>query len=159
VITLVLACSDGWTTGAALAPSLARVDRDGDGAVTGDEYDAVRYAGPPFPQADLDGNGRLDLPELEALLRGQDALTFDAGRQRRALTPADPAAMPGAMSAESRALWELLGVLAAEVPEPPTPAEILAASATGRLDSPESVAMLDRLRAGWAARGMAFPEL
>ena len=159
MIVALMACAEGWTTSGALSPSLARIDRDGDGAVTADEYDAVRYAGPPFPQADRDGNQRLDLAELEVLLREQNALTFDAGRQRAAIAPADPASMPGAMSAESRELWELLSVLAAEVTEPPTAEEILAASATGRVDSPECLALLARLRAGWAAKGLVFPEL
>lgn len=41
----------------------------------------------------------------------------------------------------------------------PTDAAVAAAVATGKLDSPESKAVLDKLEAGYAAHNMPFPEL
>lgn len=41
----------------------------------------------------------------------------------------------------------------------PSDADVAAAVATGKLDSPESRAVLEKLEAGYAAHNMPFPEL
>ncbi len=81
VLLLILACGRGadagpWTEARAVAPAVAHLDVDGSGAVDAQEYARVAFPGPAFAAADLDGDGALALDEVEALVDGQDPLTF-----------------------------------------------------------------------------------
>lgn len=72
MIFLLLACAAHWTEENALAPTLAHLDRDGDGRVEVAEYEAVALRGTPFAEADADGDGALSVSELAALAAGED---------------------------------------------------------------------------------------
>ena len=65
-----------WTRDAAIAPALARVDRDHDGRLSQAEYDKVAWRGPAFATADADHDGALGLAEVDALMTSQDPVTF-----------------------------------------------------------------------------------
>lgn len=64
----LLACGTRWTEGDAVAPTLARLDADKNGTVTGAEYDAVLFRGAPFGEVDRDKNGALSADELLAIV-------------------------------------------------------------------------------------------
>lgn len=94
VLLLLLACATPrWTEEGALAPHRATLDRDGDGRVTADEYDRVRWQGPPFSSADADGDGDLSTAELLTLFRAQSATRFDGA-------PPEEDARPGTTAGE-----------------------------------------------------------
>ena len=82
---------------AALAPTLAHLDRNADGKVDAAEYNAVLWKGPGFEEADGDGNGVLGLEELCALFLEQDPSTFDPAMEE-AVQGAPPVA-PGSLAA------------------------------------------------------------
>lgn len=83
----------------AVRPTLARLDRDGDGRVGASEYEAVAFSGPAFAEADGDGDGALEAEELGALLVGQDPLRFFPELAR---TQPDPKKAKGRPGAEGR---------------------------------------------------------
>lgn len=73
----LLACvTSEWTREAALAPALARLDHDRDGRVTQAEYEPASFTGPTFAKLDANGNGAMDLAELDAMLLAADPGTF-----------------------------------------------------------------------------------
>jgi hypothetical protein len=75
---LLLACRPAaWSESSALLPHLARLDRDGDGRVTADDYAATRWKGPTFDAVDRDADGVLSVAELGALLRTTSPTAFD----------------------------------------------------------------------------------
>jgi hypothetical protein len=105
VIALLLACATApegpWTTERALAPHLARLDADGDGAVRAAEWQRVDDAGLSFEQADVDGDGALAGEELRALLTGLDPVKWyedygGAGPDANSTEPRNPKRGPNA---------------------------------------------------------------
>lgn len=62
-------------------PLFGRMDPDGDGRVSADEYEAIGMPEHPFEILDLDGDGGLDPGELEVFLvyTRADALTCPQG--------------------------------------------------------------------------------
>ena len=151
----------GWTEAAAIAPTLARLDRDGDGRVRAPEVDATAYAGGDLARMDTDGNARLSADELLAWMAQADPLTFDQEPGRPPIPPAE--AVPLAATRRVALLEELLMFLAAEVraaaPEAPvpTPYHIQQAAQHGDLTHPEVQAVLQTLAAGYAQAGRSFP--
>ena len=94
LLIVLLACSTPrWTEEGALAPHRAAIDTNGDGRVTADEYDRVRWQGPPFSSADGDGDGDLSAAELLTLFRAQSATRFDGA-------PPEEDARPGTTAGE-----------------------------------------------------------
>jgi hypothetical protein len=152
VIASLLACAQAWTVEGAVAPTLARADRDGDGRVTETEWAAVGD-GVEWARADADGDGNLDLAELDALLRRQDPLAVPATARK--------AGAPARRDARVVDLAALLRVLAAEVRDaggvPPSEAELAVASETGDVASPEAQAVLERLERASTGAGLRFP--
>ncbi len=157
--TLILALwacgSPSWTAEGAVAPTLARLDTDGDGRVVESEYQARAWRAPPFTAVDLDGDGALSTGELLQLLQEQDPATFVGDKTRR---PLDPTrwARPFSSDPAQRQVRELLDYLAAEVhaKDPdlplPSPDQRSAAVASGDLDSPASLEALSILRSSLA---------
>ena len=82
-LLVVFACGpEGvWTWERALAPTLARLDRDGDGSVGLEEYQAVLWEGPPFAVVDQDMDGALSAAELR--IRNTSVTEPRAIRDRR----------------------------------------------------------------------------
>jgi hypothetical protein len=85
VLLGLLGCGAAWTEAGAVAPTLARMDRDRNGSVSSQEYDAVRFRGPPFAEVDADGNKSVSPAELLALVLAKDPLSLSPHR------PAAPA--------------------------------------------------------------------
>lgn len=146
-----------------VAPLRRHLDRDGDGRVSPEEYDRVRYGGPAWSEADGDGDGDLSVAELEVLFETQDPLTFD---DRMKDIPDTTVQAPDRFhpdAPEVRALRDLLlhlaAVARAREPSVPLPSreELSAAAATGDPASPEVRSALSRLREGWKTAGLAFP--
>ena len=102
VVLLVGAgCADGptWTDATALEGHRQALDANGDGRFSRPEYEAVRWNGPPFATADVDGDGELSAVELARLVRGQSARHFD-GTDPPSVKPAqgEAGALPGSGS-------------------------------------------------------------
>lgn len=159
-----LACDRGpWTTENALAPSLARMDKDGDGRVTEAEYAPVSFAGPPWADVDLDASGDVDLRELAGLIQRQDPTTFYFSDPEL-----PPPRMGGGKPDEERshkvAVLRVFETLQAEVvardPSVPVPTagEMEEAAEPGTLDSAEALAMFARLEVASKAAGVTFPK-
>jgi len=88
-------------------PILARLDRDGDGTVRAEEWEAVAPGGPPFAAVDADGDGALSAAEVAAFAAGQDPVAFDGPAPER--TPAslgDDRPFPGTPSERALRDWE-----------------------------------------------------
>lgn len=88
-VLLSTGCTDGptWTDASALEGHRLSLDANGDGQFSRSEYEAVRWNGPPFATADVDGDGFLSAEELARLVRGQSARHFD-GTAPSAVKPA-----------------------------------------------------------------------
>ncbi|MFZ5482556.1 MAG: hypothetical protein ACOZNI_37685 [Myxococcota bacterium] len=185
MIAWLLACGEAgpWSREAALAPAVARLDRDGDGRVVAAEYERVRLAGPPFSEADADGDGALDLDELDALRAAQDPVTFTP---MLAGAPPAPVARPPAPPADDtcprvaalapaqrhrrkhddvRFVEDVLETLRAEVvaaaPAVPVPeaACVTLAAELGGLDDAPARLVLRELEAASREAGVAFPAV
>lgn len=65
-----------WTPQLAVAPARERLDQDHDGRVSAAEYDRVAFSAPPYAKADTNGDGDLDLAELQALVASIDPNGF-----------------------------------------------------------------------------------
>lgn len=133
-----------WTREAALAPTLAALDRDGDGAVGAAEWGRVQYASPVFARVDSDGDGALSSAELMTVLYQQDPLKFDNPATRAAPSSAlQSVYFPRPYSV--RVLRDGLLFVREELAARdaglslPDPALIDAAASTAALSSPESL--------------------
>lgn len=157
LLLLVASCGgSSWTHEDAVAPLVRRLDKDGDGGVSGVEYVAHAYAAPAFAVVDADGDQRLDGQELLGLLLRVDPLDFDKVQGR----PSVHDSTVGLGLADD-SLLELLYLLAEEArlagADVPSQVVIRAAAATGRLEAPEVQAVLADLERAWASAGLAFP--
>lgn len=149
-----------WTVEAALAPHRGRLDDSADGRVDAVEYDRRLWNGPPFATADADGDGDLSALELATLVRTQSSTSFDAP------VAAAPIRRGGAGVTlppdGQRDVWELLvwmGDALRSAGQPgPDPGSVASAVHTGRLESPETLAVLGAMRPAWTARGWTWPE-
>ena len=172
LLAMSLAACDHALEGDALPASIFqpiahRLDMDGDGRVNDREYERVNYAGPPFSEVDLDGDGSLDPAEIAPLVLSQDPLGFDGAPMVVAASPNNDDGMriAGEISPNPQliALFNLLIFLAEEVryrdPLQPVPTDdaLLKASASGRLAAAECQAVLQELAAAYQATGMEFP--
>lgn len=163
MILLVLACADDPTLAEAIAPTLARADRDQDGRVDGEEYRAIAYAAPPFATVDRGGDGTFDAGDAADLVRTTDPSTFDPDTLAHATPPAPGGGPPPDVDPAGADLRQVLRFLREEVvvrdPTVPVPSEARIASAarSGSLTSPDAVQILAELRAAWTAVGLTFP--
>lgn len=161
---LAVGCEAGWEPLEAVQPGLQRLDADGSGAL--DQAELQR--GSPVPveltAVDLDGDQRVDTPELLAWLRANDPSDFDGAeapldpqRDDLALMQPDPRAV--------RSVRELLEFMATELhrvaPQQsiPRPETIEAAAGTGSLDSPESQAVIADLVAAYTQLELMLPPV
>ena len=160
MIALLLACAaPTWTPEGALAPHLARLDRDHDGHVTAAEYEAAAWNGPPFPSADADHDGELSAPELVRLHRTASATAFDhpgAGAPLQHATE-DFTPTPAAERAVEEVLVALTDALRAAGDPSVEGLSLHDAVRSASLESPASKAVLDRIRPAWLARGWTWP--
>ncbi len=162
---LLWGCADA-PRAPALAPLMAAMDRDGDGAVDAGDYAALAYEAPPFSKADRDGDGAIDESELTAMLEGQDPVLFDQ-RAQQALPPrprTPRAQRRKAPGPGGRHIADLYGFLDAELAAAgvtdglPSLEVRRPTVAAGRLDSAEAQAVLAGYAQAYAAAGLAFPE-
>lgn len=171
MILLLLACAEDPTLVAAVAPTLARADRNQDGRVDADEYRSIAYAAPAFAEADRGGDGAFDAADAAALVRATDPTTFDPDTLAHATPPAPvgggaPAPGPAPLGVDPHVadVRQLLRFLREEVvarnPAVPVPTEarITAAARAGTLSGPDVVQILGELHVAWAAAGLSFPE-
>lgn len=153
------ATAPAWTDTGAVAPLLHTLDRDGDGRVDHAEYDRVRWSGPPFPSADVDGDGALDAGELLRLFRGQSPTAFDgAAPEPPPLVTSHPGHRRTVRQEETlEVLTALADSLRAAGDPAPTADELESAATTAHLDSPECLALLARMRPAWEHHGWTWP--
>jgi hypothetical protein len=159
---LAAGCGEHWEPLEAVLPGLQRLDTNADGAL--DQAELQRGSPVPVDLAgvDLDGDQRVDPPELLAMLRATDPGTFDGveapmdpQRDDLALMQPDPR--------EVRCVRELLEFMATEIHQAapgrpiPRPEAIEAAARTGALDSPEAVAVAAELVALYSELEMMLP--
>lgn len=158
-----LACSlsPSWTEATALQPTLDRLDVNADGIVSAVEFSLVAPQ-TDFGWLDLDGDETLSRDELVAWMDAADPLTFDNQRGQTAVSR-QQAEVSESTTAEVRMLRDLYFFLSedlsAAAPSLPRPSDhhLRTAAATASLSSPQSIAVLDALRAGYAAAGLTFP--
>lgn len=161
---LLLSCTRPDPLMSGFAPLLTHLDSNHDGTVSAAEYGAVAYAAPAFDAVDANRNGGLDASELSTLVRSQDPVYFDKrqefARQGTRHFQNQRPARPGAY--EARILRDLYRFEAAEIlargGNPPDDVAIAKAAATGSLSSPESILVLDGLKASADAVGVDLPE-
>ncbi|MFZ5480219.1 MAG: hypothetical protein ACOZNI_25875 [Myxococcota bacterium] len=163
---LLVGCDAGakWTDSEALAPTVKRLDANGDGKVDQAEFERVAWKSPGFAFADVDQDAALSAEELAAAIKKVDPLDFDGADPRGAPHPKLGPGMTGSFTVEQRWLWEVLyslrGEALAKDPAAPVPSEeaLRAAIATGRVDAAATQLVLQQLRAAWTAVGLTFPE-
>ena len=155
----LLACHAGWTDAAALAAHRARLDQNQDGRITEEEYKKTLWNGPPFASADGDGDGDLSVAEWLNLVRFQSAASFDGPSNSDTVKQSGGGVVLPPV--EQRDLAELLGWMGdalQSVGQPgPDPVALRQAVQSGRLDSAETQAVLESLRAPWQAQGWIWP--
>ncbi len=150
-----------WTEEGAILPTFVRLDTDRSGGIGPLEWTPVSYGAAPFQELDLDASGELEVLELVAWVRRADPEGFDG--KRVTLTPSDgtPAGL-APVPREVREVGDAILFLIEEIkgsPENWLPAkeEVRDASWTMSLGSPESRAVLDKLRIAWNVAGREFP--
>jgi len=153
MLALLLSCSPAPDP---LAGARAALDSDGDGRVGPQEYRRAALRGPRFSEVDLDGDGDLGPRELSALVRSQDPMRYAFERSRSDRPPPQDPVTDQAR----RHLRDLLGFLQAELAAAapgalPLDPDLLARAR--RVDDPETVQVLEQLRAGYAQAGLPFP--
>ena len=152
----LLAYQSTWTVEGAVAPTLQRMDTNGDHQVDRAEYERVRARGQDIDAVDRDGSGTLDLPELVALLTHQDPRVYAAPYVPPLRMRPHTDDLPN-LIVDRKVLQALVEELrAAHDATAPTDEEIEAAAAAGLL-APEGTALLDRIEAGYARAGLRFP--
>lgn len=167
---LFLGCSQGpWTEAAVMERTLTRLDRDHDGRVSGQEYDAVVTIGKHFGEVDVDRNGQMSADELARLIRDQDPLHFDPtphdgpGRRLGAAAPIDVSPEAAELAQRRAVVVAVIQTLCAELRavDPamvlPDEATISEAAAAGTLDTPPARALLVRIQADYQRVGLTFP--
>ena len=139
---------------------LPRFDLDKDGRFGAEEYDQVRWNGPPFPSADTDGDGDLSATELATLVRAQSPMSFDGVAFPEALKRAG--ANLRLPSAEQRDVWELLvwmgDALRSRGRPGPDPDAVALAVRSGDAQSAETRRVLEAIRPEWIAQGWTWPQ-
>lgn len=176
-ILLLLACAKdpGWTEASAIAPTLAKIDTDHDGAVSAAEWEAVSFHAVPFAAVDTDKSGGIDEAELLTLLVATDPSTMTMpragpqtkrGHTRTSAIKAEPAAALNPLRVRhERALttrYALLAIqeeLQAAAPDLvlPTRDEVLRTADSGDLRTVESRALLARMEAAADSAKLDFP--
>ncbi len=155
-------CEGPWRAEDALRPGLERLDADGDGRLSAEELGRGSPSPTDITDADSDGDGALDLGELLALVRARDPASFDEVEPGVSPTPEDGQRLRSDPPPVRR-LRVLYEFMVAEVrrlrPDHPLPSPeaIRAAAGTGRLDSPESQAVLVELTAAYRELGFLVP--
>jgi len=152
-----------WTAEESLRSTWELLDSNDDGTVKMNEWGPVSYGSPVFPDIDKDASGGLDLSELLAVVREIDPDGFDGKRMKLKSTAGELAAS-SPVPREVRHVGNVLKFLAADLEEEerlgpiPSKQEVLVASWTRSLSSPESAAALAQLREAWRLAGRTFPE-
>lgn len=181
VILALFACSSPrWTEVGAVAPTLARIDADGDREVSEAEYAAVDLYRAPFSQADGDGDGTLSNEELLAVVLASDpsrsAVTRSSPGKRKTKkdtktsteSKRKPKARdaPDARRTQAEAQWVVRMVLESLRDEVravksdaavPSDERVKAAAATADVRTAESRVVLGELEAASDAVGVGFP--
>ena len=151
-----------WTAEDALQPTFALLDGDQSGGVEPAEWARVSYAAPAFSELDSNATGALEPEELLAWVRRVDPDGFDG--QRVPIKPNDgTVAGPAPVAREIRQVGDALLFLIEEIqgtPEKMLPAkeEVRDASWSMSMRSPESRAVLKKLRIAWDVAGREFPS-
>lgn len=147
----------GWSPDGAMEAHRQRLDRNHDGVVDANEYEAVRWAGPPFATADSDGDGQLSNGELARLVRGQSATAFDGGGGGE-MRQDGGSASAHAPTASAEVLVFLRDRVVAAGGAAPEPAAFARAVASGGLETADSQGVLAHLHHEWTLQGWAWPE-
>ena len=175
LLFLVMGCAARWTESGVLAPTLARLDKDGDGTVSVAEYEKVTFHADPNEHVDANHDGAVSLDELGVHVLSVDPASLTVPRSGpqvvRGKRGKGAKARPVDKPADERRLrserqWGVrLTLLALRVdiegvaPQAvlPTDEVLLAASSTASLRTAESRAVLASLEAASDAAGLDFP--
>ena len=170
VLLLLSACQEPllhepkWTYDDALRPTWERLDVNMDGQVRQQEWGPVSYGAPEFSSLDADASGGLSLAEFQEFVRGVDPDGFD-GKRANLVPESRQEKAVGNQSGKVLRLRHTFHFLRREVEGVEgveglltTPEEVEAACQTKSLGSPESRAVLKKIRAAWLQAGFTFPE-
>ena len=158
MIFLMMACQSPVWSGV-LVEHRARLDLDHDGKVRAAEYEKTLWNGPPFGSADRDKDGDLSASELKILVEAQSPVHFDGpgGGESVKKGGAGVEIPPDS----ERDLIEFFawmdGALQSQGQPGLDPAGVQAAIHSGRLDTPESRALLEAAKPRWLAQGWTWP--
>lgn len=166
ILLLVLGCacawpdsSPEWTPVASVAPFRIFLDLDADGLVDADEYERTRWKGPPYATVDADHDGDASASEILTLFQAQSPTSFDGVTDPDGAAPLRP---PWSIPVEQRDVWQVLvwmgDALRSRGQPGPDPQAVDAAVLTGRIDSPQTMAVLDFIRPQWLANGWSWPS-
>ena len=152
--------SAAWTEEDAFSGIFLRLDKDQSGGIVSEEWPRALAVGPEHALVDTNGDNQVDIAELVESHKSVDPQDFLGGVSMP--LPPDPNQRP-TMDPANQSLRELFHFLVAELQpgqrrESASLGLLGAAVGSGRIDSPDSQALLDTLAEAFRAAGRPLPE-